>query len=492
MISPEHFVVSLARSVELFRTRPDAVEEQKSALRALVAMCKLQAVRLELDGDSIVAMGTSVPSSLPGVSSLAVQLREHQVTELRFSEEANPADVLHLLRALAGRRGETPMPSGGTVSLVEANPAPDPVVPKAAEEDTIGAGEGIISSADLFFNTAERSDGDETSLEGLLQKLRAAPYEGDVLSRVSRVAELIPAKMQENRVEQAVMSLATLIELEENALDGSATQGYAIAIQRVLTQENVAVFVPMLLDARCADAVSVIIKRADAVGVSVLLERIDTVPEARECQAYLEALGAIDGGVQPLLDLLGSPRWFVVESVIAQLGAREIADAVPGLIGHLGHSHPKVREAAAEALARIGNAQAMEGLRHAFTSADGNMTGIVARAVRGRKSASFVAPLVAMVEKGRDTDEMRDCYRALGRIGTPEALRALMSAAEPGGRLVGRKPVERRVAALEGLRLVNTGVVHRKLEQLSKDKNDVVKELALKIIEEMRSPTPSD
>ncbi|MEJ2238876.1 MAG: hypothetical protein P8X82_11315, partial [Gemmatimonadales bacterium] len=79
-------------------------------------------------------------------------------------------------------------------------------------------------------------------------------------------------------------------------------------------------------------------------------------------------------------------------------------------------------------------------------------------------------------------EDRRDCYLALGRIGTPEALRALVTAAEPGGRVVGRKSTERRVAAIDGLRHADDRRVLVKLKQLTTDREKGVRaaaELAL-------------
>jgi HEAT repeat protein len=81
----------------------------------------------------------------------------------------------------------------------------------------------------------------------------------------------------------------------------------------------------------------------------------------------------------------------------------------------------------------------------------------------------------------------RDCYEALGRIGTHEALQALLAAAEPGGRIVGRKSTEQRIAAINGLKQANDPRIIEKLAQLSADRDKAVRAAATQAMSEMRT-----
>jgi hypothetical protein len=74
---------------------------------------------------------------------------------------------------------------------------------------------------------------------------------------------------------------------------------------------------------------------------------------------------------------------------------------------------------------------------------------------------------------------LAEYYRALGRIGTPDAVRVLVDTARPGGMLKGRKEPERRRAATEGLALAEGSDAAREaLADLSKDRDKSVRETA--------------
>jgi HEAT repeat protein len=58
---------------------------------------------------------------------------------------------------------------------------------------------------------------------------------------------------------------------------------------------------------------------------------------------------------------------------------------------------------------------------------------------------------------------------ALGRIGSPAAVQALIKFAQPGGRLFGRRPTALRVTAVEALRVAATPAAIGTLEGLADD-----------------------
>ncbi len=100
-------------------------------------------------------------------------------------------------------------------------------------------------------------------------------------------------------------------------------------------------------------------------------------------------------------------------------------------------------------------------------------------------------PLVAFAEQEQEPDVLREYYRALGRIGTPDAIQALAKAAEPGGRLIGRRPLANRVAAVEGLRIAGGQAAVAALRNLARDGDKAVRELAARALEELKARAAS-
>jgi HEAT repeat protein len=96
-------------------------------------------------------------------------------------------------------------------------------------------------------------------------------------------------------------------------------------------------------------------------------------------------------------------------------------------------------------------------------------------------------PILKVAESSARPNVRRDCYQALGRIGTPEALQALFTAAEPGGRIMGRKSSEQRVSAINGLKQTDDPRTIDKLARFSSDRDKAVQAAAAQAIKEIRA-----
>ncbi len=125
MINPEHFAVTLARAVELVHYQPKAVDQQKASLRALVGLCKLGAVRVARDGDTLTVLDSVISMGLPAVPSLVMQLRTHRIREITTDDGAQAADLLRLMRGLAESPEEVHWPQDVTVRVVTEAVAPE-------------------------------------------------------------------------------------------------------------------------------------------------------------------------------------------------------------------------------------------------------------------------------------------------------------------------------------------------------------------------------
>jgi HEAT repeat protein len=102
----------------------------------------------------------------------------------------------------------------------------------------------------------------------------------------------------------------------------------------------------------------------------------------------------------------------------------------------------------------------------------------VALGVGGRKSSSLAMPLVVAMEEEQDPEVERELIMALGRIGSSDAVQALIKFAKPAGRLFGRKPSALRVAAVEALRIAATPAAVGMLQGLADDSDKLVRQAA--------------
>jgi HEAT repeat protein len=199
----------------------------------------------------------------------------------------------------------------------------------------------------------------------------------------------------------------------------------------------------------------------------------------------MQILRSMPQGVDQVIHMLAHHQWFVARNVAELMGDVRMEESVGELGRCLGHDDHRVRRAAAVALAKIGTPATAEPLRRALKDGDAELRIQVASSI-GRSSRALAMPLVTLIEAETNADVIREYYAALGRIGSPEAVQALAQAAEPGGRLVGRKSAAQRIAAIEGLRLA--GAV-RVLETLSNDADKQVKEVARRALEELKRKT---
>ena len=509
VINPEHFMITLARGVEIFRTRPDAVDDQKASLRALVGLCKIGDVRIRLNEQGgVEVLGVAVADGLPGVAGLVVQLKTHGVREIRTQQGAKPADLLALIKALAASPGlEAVFPEESTVQvdwddLAVQGTGPQQILSMAhqasdlpdiedhdedasEEQTTVAESKGIVKEGDnLLSLSAKRS---AASLDEAISALLGKPGGDELLSRTQAVGTLAQEAIAQGLLEQGVDAFGILADLEEEAADEASKRAYDIAIQRGLTSETLKAVADLVVDSRYADKVSRVLAKGGSGSRAVLLGLLDSAASVRESQAYLQVLKGLVDDPSLLVSLLGHKHWFIAEGVGTLLGELKLVGAVPQLIKALKRDEPRVRQAVAGALAKIGAPEGLESLREAIADGDDALRSAIVRAVQGKEAGTLASPIIQLAEEKNAQDEMvRDCYKALGRIGTPEAVRALFQATEAGGRVLGRRSSERRVAAIEGLQLVDQTAVIRKLESLAVDKDTTISQSAKRALVEIK------
>jgi hypothetical protein len=150
-------------------------------------------------------------------------------------------------------------------------------------------------------------------------------------------------------------------------------------------------------------------------------------------------------------------------------------EAVPQLADLLGHEDARVRRAAAVALGKIGSVATVEPLRRILREGEPELRAFVASSIGGSHARALAMPLVALADDESEPVVLAEYYRALGRIGTPDAVQAVAKAARSTGSLLRRRPAGVRVAAVEGLRYAGGPVALRTLESLKKDGDRAVR-----------------
>jgi HEAT repeat protein len=100
------FARHFTRLVWLLLHEPANVNEQKSTLRAMVALSKFGAIGIESRDWQVMTEGVALPDSTSGATELVAQMAVHGIRAIRFGVGPAPAHILGVARLLATRPGD--------------------------------------------------------------------------------------------------------------------------------------------------------------------------------------------------------------------------------------------------------------------------------------------------------------------------------------------------------------------------------------------------
>jgi hypothetical protein len=492
MLNYDNFAITLGRAVQNLRARPDAVDEHKRDLRALVALTRLGAVTLVREGGRLVVCGHPVGPMLPGIATLASQMEAHDVAEIRIARAAMPADLLHLLRGLAGGLGTFADGRGlderlrgadvTSVSVTIVPPASPPPEPGEREPGHTAA----IATAEMLAALDEATALPKPDrLSAAIADLALDPQREDVLDRATTAAELVHAEIQAGRVTSALASAAELVRLESRLPEGGSRRSMAIVLNRLLTRPLLQEAATRSRGSEPGDPTRLLLRRGGEQATEVLLERLVQAEGIGERRHYFDLLRGAADGLRQAIQMLGHSEWYVVRNVADLLGELRVAEAVAPLARTLRHFDARVRRSAALALARIGTPETLDHLARILRDDDAELRLAVAGAIGGREMETLSMPLVLAGERERDPRVALELCRALGRVGSPAALQALTRDALPPRWRWWRHRPGRRLRAIEGLKLAGGPAAIGTLEALLEDRDREVRRAAREALEDL-------
>ena len=299
-----------------------------------------------------------------------------------------------------------------------------------------------------------------------LERNPGAPNVDSVLAGLVRKVEVM---VKSEPAEQLLPIILAVVRNEQRVPEGSsARRHYGIALRRIYSKAVLQVLAQLVATPHRTEAM-VALQRARDAAVEVLFDTLVAARTVGERRALFDALTEMTQGTEQLVHVLDHPEWFVVRNVAELLGELGMEEAVPALSRQLDHPNERVRKAVALALAKIGTRSTAEPLRRALRDKSPDVRVQVALGIGGRKSIALAMPLVVAMEDEKDDAVARELILALGRIGSPDAVQALIKYSQPAGRLFGRKSPQRRLAAVEALRIVATAPAIGTLEGLADD-----------------------
>src|SRR5512146_694297 len=337
-------------------------------------------------------------------------------------------------------------------------------------------------AASPTFALREALSKDTTDLLAALERDPQATSVGETLTVLTRQVE---SAMRQGKVEAAIQIVYSVVRVERTVEDPAVRRQYGIALRRMITRTMLDSLSKLVLVPHLEDAAAMVLQRAGPDGMEVLLELLSTSNTVTERRGVFNALIQMKEGQDQLIHMLGHPQWFVVRNVADLVGELGMEEAVPALAKQLDHPDERVRKQVALALAKIGTRGAAEPLRRVLRDRSSEVRRQAALGVGGRKASALAMPLVVALEEEKDPEVVRELVLALGRIGSPDAVQALIKIAQPSGRLFGRKPSALRVTAVEALRVAGTPTAIGTLQNLSNDSDKQVRASARQALSEL-------
>jgi hypothetical protein len=319
---------------------------------------------------------------------------------------------------------------------VPAVPSAEPPSPQTAEPPTL-QGDSPLGAA----------------LAGFV----ADPYGPDTLARLTRLSRQVQDSFSQDRVAEAIDAVSTLVDLEAKAPDARVRGHYAVSFGLILTRTSLEKSAVHLLEPRRRDRVATVLRRSPELAAELLVTLLTDAHTLGERIQYFAVLRDLPRGTDRLLALIStSTDWQLTRNLVEVAGEVRVDAAVPYLARFLEDHDERLRRAALVAMAKIGSAATAEPLRDVLKSGTPELRSLVVSSIGGPHARPLAAPLAAHAERERNPDILRECFRALGRIGTPEAIEALECAAARRA-IFSRRAKAARAAAGDVLRALGRG-----------------------------------
>jgi HEAT repeat protein len=491
---------NLAAVLLLLRDQRGRREQQVLAFRAFLSDLGQSGLDLRLTEGGMTVERVPVPTDAPGAEQLCSHLRGHGIGSVRFPAGLTPAAVLSVLRTLA-------MPPGhfgrleqlvedidpatralvhiGSMGESEAGEAGQVALPGGFVSDTafMGAGKGPPPGVDAL-RYSQLSHVSVDRLDVLLAEVRKEPESGGALHQLNQIVAACDVARRNGELERVFRAAVQVAGLKAALEQEELRAGYQIALRRMLPREALDYVARRTSGPQRTDAID-LLRHIGAEASEALLHLLVESESMEERRAYRAALRAI-ATVSPLFErLLGHEEWYVIRNVADLCGDLRAEQTVPQLARHVDHADERVRRAVAGALAKIATPSAVEPLRHMLHDPSPQVRLLAVQGLDGPRARGLAMTLALALEDESNLDVQRELLLALGRIGTPDAVQALVRQAAPG-RLFQRRPVSLRLAAIEGLRLAGTPAAIAALQGFGKDDEGEVRRTVQAILDGLR------
>ena len=480
----------------LVRHQPSATADHEALAAAILAQRGSGELRIDIEPESLLVNERPVLLESPGAMLLFEQMFLHGARSLHVRGGVTTADLIrfatvlgafpgtydsydHVVQALGPSAERLVLTqSDNTLEVFRAMPwRPRGAYGTPGEEDPIGLdvprikGE-ITAEYERFQELALNPEGDTGD--------PARDMSGTAFERNRQPLEVL-LKLGNAAIERedwgGLLEVGLLIaEAESEAPSELASSTYRIELKRLMTRKHLGMIARFLQGDRKQEAIT-LLRRFGVDGTEILMDLLIQATTISERRGYYSAITQMTEGTDAVIQHLGHQQWSVVRNAADLCGEMELAGAAPELARQTQHPDERVRKAVAEALGKIGTPPTMEPLRKLMADDSAAVRLKAVAHLSGRKSRGMTPAVAELLKTETNADVQHEALLALGRIGSPDAIQQLREWALPGGKLLGRKPISLRLAAIKGLSLAGPSAMDA-LASLERDESQEVRSAA--------------
>ncbi len=303
-------------------------------------------------------------------------------------------------------------PASLEVEETPVEPEPEP----SATEPELGTSEPEPSAPE-----PEQSETGRALSEATAQYLQAPIQEREGAQRRLRAA--VEASRSADAVDEIAASVNVLLVQGAGDADVEGLAG------ELMDEDVLAGMVAQLGRVRDVEVreglIGAFVKLGDQVANAIADALTDTEDRLAR-KTYVATLGALgSAGALAAERMLEDSRWFVVRNGVAVIGVVGGPNAIEPLTGSLANEHAGVRRETVRSLAKIGGENAGMLVSSMLGDSDPKVRAAAAGAVATLKVERAYKQLVGILDKGDEEAVLEQVLRALGALGDPSAVPAI-------------------------------------------------------------------
>ena len=477
----------LGALIHLTRHQPDAHSAADALLAALRAALAGKPLRIEASPQLLSLDSEPVALEVPGATLLSEQLLLHSIAAVELPGELSSAELAALARLLAAFPGSY----ANAAEVAQA-------IAKDAPRIRLAPARNALGVYDFSWGPGERSAqqrAGELPPEQLPAELDL-PLQESGLARLPGTSAPVPrpsigALVQRGREALAKRDWTGLLdaglafmEAEDYAPSERTGETYRLELRRLISRDELEQLAGLLHGERRQEVIG-LLRRFGAESTELLVKLLTVSTNLSERRGYFTAISQMGAGAEAVIGQLEHSSWYVVRNAAELCGEMELSEAVPALGRQTRHQDERVRRSVAGALARIGTPLALQWLARMLSDPAPTVRRQALMQLAGQGARELCPAIAELLEGEADPDVQREAILALGRIGTPEAVRLLAGWTSPATGLFGRKEVELRLLLVRGLTLAGPAAVQA-LSNLTRDETPEVRAAAHAALEAMR------